>query len=108
MATFDINNPPSQPDSTLDSDLTNVQNFVVQDSSTIPIAAGDWVDVDPSALSADINWGYSYQVCNLYPSEYPASAAVGVLYSADGGNTYSETQVSGSWLQNNFRRVPNV
>lgn len=107
MSIIDINNPPSAPDSDLDSDLSNQHLFTIADSALEEIAPGDWVDVDPSALPPDPNWGMSFQVVNVYPNENVGLQAVGILITSDGGQTYSETQLSASWVTNNFRRVPN-
>ena len=103
---FDINNPPSTPDSSLDSAVNLTQLFTIEDSTLQPIAPGDWVDVDPSCLNKDINWSYSFQVCNVYPNVQPGLQAVGILVSNDNGETYEEVQLSASWITNNFRRVP--
>jgi photosystem II stability/assembly factor-like uncharacterized protein len=108
MTVFDINNPPSVPDSDLDPDLANDATFTIQNSTKRSIAPGDWVDVDQSAISSDVSWGFSFQVCNIYPSEYIGAQAVGILVSSDGGQTYSETQLSCSWVTNSFRRSPEV
>jgi hypothetical protein len=103
--TFDPANPPTVPDSSLDSYLPSAQTLQIQPDPNDgqmaqSIAQGDWVDVDPAVGLNDPQWGYSFQVINLYPN------AVGVLYSSDGGQTYSETQVSEAGLTDNFRRVP--
>jgi photosystem II stability/assembly factor-like uncharacterized protein len=108
MAIFDILNPPAVPDSDLDPDLGNDAKFTIQNSTKRMIAPGDWVDVDPGAISADPSWGFSFQVCNIYPSEYIGAQAVGILVSGDGGQTYAETQLSCSWVTNTFRRIPEV
>lgn len=104
---IDPGNLPTQPDSSLDSDLATVQKVEIQpdpnDGQILQnIAVGDWVDIDPAVGMSDPVWGYSFQVMTVYPS------AVGVLYSPDGGNMvpYFETQVSFAALTDNFRRVP--
>jgi hypothetical protein len=107
MAVFDINNYPAQPDSNLDSDLSLSAAFVIQDEGTQDIAPGDWVDVDESSISPDPMWGFSFQVCNVYP-DYNV---IGILFCLNPGETeenrvYAETCLSPSVITNNFRRVP--
>lgn len=101
---FDINNPPSQPDSDLDPDMTNATDFTLADGTLLSIAPGDWVDVDPAYINPDPNWGFSFQVCNVYPD----AGAVGILILVDPVNdTYSESQLTvNPEVTNNFRRVP--
>ena len=99
---FDIYNPPLCADSSLDSDLSITQDYTIADAGTESISPGDWVDVD--VLPKDPDWGYSYQVCNLYPNY------VGVLILQNPMDDpaiwyYSETQVSPSSITENFRRV---
>jgi hypothetical protein len=99
---FDVANPPAQPDSNLDPDLTREQSFTIQDSSSKAIAPGDWVDVDPAVINPDPIWGYSFQVCNVYPE----AGAVGILVMVDPVNdVYAETQLSAAAVTNNFRRM---
>lgn len=99
---FDVENPPSAPDSSLDPDLSRESSFTIKDSVTRMIAPGDWVDVDEGVINPDPNWGYSFQVCNVYPE----ANAVGVLVMVDPVNdVYAETQLSAPALTNNFRRV---
>lgn len=104
--TFDPQNPPSFPDSSLNSDLTTCASFILEDSGIETICAGDWVDVDPSALDPDPNWGYSFQVMDVNPNVEPAYSTVSILITQDEGETYFATDLSASWVQNNFRRVP--
>ena len=102
---FDTSNPPAQPDSSLDPDLTQAYDFDMGDGTTLNIAPGDWVDVDPAYIGEDPTWGFSYQVCNMYPD----AGAVGILVSADDGVTYSESQLTvNPEVTNNYRRVPRV
>lgn len=109
MSVFDVANPPLVPDSTLDSDMAKVQTFPIQAGLYVPIAPGDWVDVDPSCLPPDPTWGSSFQVSNVYPDENENIAAVGILITEDAGETYFETSLSAkAWIQNNYRRVQNV
>lgn len=108
MAVFDVNNPPAIPDSSLDSDMTLVENITIEGNVVVPIAPGDWVDINPNALVQDPNWGWSFQVCNVYNDPAPANQMVGILYSIDNGLTYSEVDFSAFWVQQNFRRVPEV
>jgi len=103
--TFDPANPPTVPDSELDSYLPSAQTLDISPDTNDgqmaqQICQGDWVDVDPSIGMNDPTWGLSFQVVNLYPG------AVGVLASSDGGVTYAETQISAAGLTDNFRRVP--
>lgn len=100
--TFDTSNPPSQPDSDLNSDMSQAADYAIQ-GGTVNIAPGDWVDVDPEYINPDPNWGYSFQVCNMYPN------AVGILVMDDPvAGTYSESQLSPMECTNNFRRVNRV
>lgn len=106
---FDVNNPPAQPDSTLDSDVALAQIMPIQGDQQVSIAPGDWVDVDPSCLPADPNWGYSFQVASVTPNANPNLAVCTILVSMDQGQTYQQVDLSSAyWVQNNFRRVPNV
>ena len=99
---FDVENPPAQPDSSLDPDMTREQSFTIQGSVTKMIAPGDWVDVDEGVINSDPNWGYSFQVCNVYPE----ANAVGILVMVDPVNdVYAETQLSAPCVTNNFRRI---
>lgn len=103
MATFDVNNPPAIPDSDLDSDLALVQNYTIANGATQDIAPGDWIDVDPSVINPDPVWGFSFQVCNMYPN------AIGMLVMVDPVNDgYAETQLTPSCITNTFRRLPKV
>lgn len=106
MSVFDIANPPATPDSDLDSDLTNAHNFSIENANVVSIAPGDWVDVDPNALTEDPTWGFSFQVCNVYPNADVGQQQVGILYSTDNGTTYAEIQLATAWVTNNFRRQP--
>lgn len=121
MAIFDKNNPPSAPDSTLDSDLTSVANIPMQNFNDpnpgspatpllVPIAPGDWVDLDPSCLPQDPDWGFSYQVADVSPNVDNSLASISILATLDGGVSYSV--ISGvsaqMWVTDNFRRVPTV
>lgn len=108
MSIYDVNNPPAVPDSTLDSDTSLEAVFTVQGDLLVAIAPGDWVDVDPSVMPADPNWGFSFQVSNVYPNENPNLQQVGVQITQDDGATYFEVGLdTRAWVQNNFRRVPN-
>lgn len=106
MAIFDVGNYPAQPDSNLDPDLSLKQSFVINDGGIQEIAPGDWVDVLEEAITADPVWGFSFQVCNVYP-QY---GVVGVLYCINPGaaeidRVYAETCLSPEIITNNFRRV---
>lgn len=101
MAVFDVNNPPTQPDSELDPDLSLETAFNVE-GGEVMIAPGDWVDVDPAYMGPDQYWGFSYQVCQVYPE----AQAVGILVIVDQANQqYAETQLSAMAITNNFRKV---
>lgn len=101
MAVFDVLNPPNEPDSYIDPDLSLEQAFNIQGSLSVNIAPGDWVDVDPVVMWSDVNWGMSFQVCNVYNDN-----SVGILVLYDPlTNSYGETTLDGSWIQNNFRHV---
>lgn len=107
MSVFDVNNYPAQPDSDLDPDLTKSAGFTIQDGMVEDIAPGDWVDVDDSVIAPDPDWGFSFQVCNVYPQE----ELIGILVclnpaAAPEDRTYAETCLSPSTVTNNFRRVP--
>jgi hypothetical protein len=97
---FDINNPPLLPDSNLKSDLNLMFDFNIN-NGIISIAPGDWVDVSECVLIKDVNTGTSFQVCNVFP----ISNEIGILYSSDNGITYSQTILSTSWVENNFRSL---
>lgn len=102
MAVFDVANPPFACDSYLDSDLSLAMTFNVQGGISVDIAPGDWVDVDPSAMWPDDNWGMSFQVCNVYNG---GDIGILVLYDPLTGQ-YGETTLSQGWIQNVFRHVP--
>lgn len=113
MSVFDINNVPSQPDSDLDPDLGRSAVFVIADEEEQDIAPGDWVDIDPTYISPDPEWGYSFQVCAVYPNENLNQAYVGILVCLNPTaepeeRVYAETALSPSTITNNFRRVPRV
>lgn len=103
---FDVANPPAQPDSELEPDLSLANSFPLADGSSLSIAPGDWVDVDPQYVSPDPDWGSSFQVCNVYPD----ASAVGVLIMTDPINKgYTESQLTvNPEVTNNFRRVSKV
>lgn len=99
---FDVASPPAQPDSGLDPDLSREQSFTIQGNVTKMVAPGDWVDVDVSVINPDPIWGYSFQVCNVYPE----ANAIGILVMVDPVNdVYAETQLSAPCITDNFRRV---
>lgn len=107
MAMIDVLNPPTAPDSELDPDLSLEHLFPVNGTSGehCMIAPGDWVDVNPSAIWSDPDWGFSFQVVNVYPEENQ----VGILVMDSWwSQTYSESMLSTDWITNNFRRVPKV
>lgn len=103
---FDVQNPPSVPDSDLDSDMSLVQTFSVVGGVSLDIAPGDWVDVDPQYINPDPNWGFSFQVSNVYPE----AGAVGILILVDPmQDIYAECQLTvNPMVTNNFRRVAKV
>lgn len=104
---FDVNNYPAKPDSDLDPALSLSKEFTIADSNVEDIAPGDWVDVDPSNISPDPDWGYSFQVCNVYPDDSVIGILVCLNPSEEEANrVYAETCLSPSVISNNFRRVP--
>lgn len=101
MSVFDVNNPPTFPDSDLDSDLALDTEFFIEDGRPCMIAPGDWVDVDVGYLPPDPVWGSSHQVCNIYPE----SSSIGVLVYEPIDDFYFETTLDAGFVSNNFRRV---
>lgn len=109
MSVFDVNNPPAFPDSELDSDLSLVKNVICdQGTKTIPIAPGDWVDMNPDGITADPEWGWSFQVCQVYKGEGEENDSVDILMTSDNGESYSVQNYDCYWVTNNFRRVPEL
>lgn len=107
MAIFDVNEYPEQPDSDLDPDLSKAESFEIADEGTQLIAPGDWVDVDPSVISPDPEWGFSFQVCNVYPNDGVIGILVCLNPSGEPENrTYAETCLTPATITNSFRRVP--
>jgi hypothetical protein len=101
MSVFDVNNPPSQPNSDLDPDLTLETPFAIADGKSVNIAPGDFVDVMPGILSPDPEWGLSYQCANIYPN------AIGILVMTDPfEQQYTECQLSPEIITNCYRRMP--
>lgn len=102
MSTIDINDLPLEPDSYLDSDITNKGLFFLEDSSEQEIALGDWVDVSPSVFSPDPEWGFSFQVVGIDENAQQVTILVGNPITG----VYEQTNVSSSAITNSFRHVP--
>lgn len=102
---FDVSNFPETPDSDLDPDLGRAQNVTIANDKVKSIAPGDWADVDPTNITADPDWGFSYQVTSLYLNEGVIGILVCLNPSAEPSErTYAETCLSPSLITNVFRR----
>lgn len=103
MSIFDINNPPSSPDSDLDSDLSRVRTITIADDVEKEIAPGDWIDVNESATAPDPLWGFSFQVVGFDT----VNGIDYVMCLVQDPNTleYIPTAFTPALITNNFRRV---
>lgn len=108
MAIFDVNNPPSEPDSSLDSDITLEKNIIIAGSAIQPIAPGDWVDGTEGITPPDPLWGLSYQVMTVSRTEDPPSQQVNVMYWNPSEENYYIDGMDTSLIQGCFRRVMQV
>lgn len=93
---FDVSNPPAQPDSELDPDMSLAHSFPLADGTTLSISPGDWADVDPQYINPDPSW--------------PDAGAVGIMILTDPINDgYTESQLTvNPEVLNNFSRVSKV
>lgn len=109
MAVFDVMNPPSVPDSDLESDVSLEKNITLGDLSVQPIAPGDWVDVMEGQAPPDPIWGMSYQVMSVYRSEGPPVVQnVTVMFYNAGETNYYIDGLDPVWMTGNYRKVPKV
>ncbi len=73
--------------------------FNVSGSKQIDIQPGDWVDLDSSFVTADPQWGFSFQVIDIDVED-------NIWCNLWNGVEHEQATVSPSIILDNFRKVP--
>lgn len=110
---FDINEPPSivdengthpVPDSDVDSDLSRKKILECAAGKILGICPGDWVDIDPGAIAADPDWGWSFQ-CVGFDTVNNIDYVMCLVKDPNSGY-YSAQAFSPPLITSNFRHTP--